>query len=115
MLLKGDSAAKVEKNKPVKKNLSLLTKKAAEEHEASQRGKDYIDTLPNEVIHTHEDDGAMITNFEVDFKEEEEITMSSGIRGIRALRAQRGLIQEKIAVEPAEGKNRFAQYEERKN
>lgn len=85
-------APKIEQNKPVKKNLALLSKKAAEEHEAEMQRKDYIDTIPNEVIHCHEDDGAMITNFEVDFKEEEEMMMSSGVRGIRALRAQRGLI-----------------------
>jgi hypothetical protein len=36
----------------------------------------------------------MIYNFEVDAQEEEEIAMTGGIRGIKALRIQRQLINE---------------------
>ena len=45
---------------------------------------------PREVITTIE--GTLIQNYEVDFGPEEELMMAGGIRGIRALRVQRGAI-----------------------
>jgi len=38
----------------------------------------------------------MITNYEVGFGEEEELTYAGGIKGIRALRVQRDLIEKQI-------------------
>jgi hypothetical protein len=54
----------------------------------------YVESLPNEVIHMA--DNTMIKNFEVDFQEEEELTYAGGIKGIRALRVQRDLIYDTI-------------------
>ena len=50
--------------------------------------------IPNEVIHLA--DETLIHNFEVDFQEEEEVTYAGGIKGIRALRVQRDLINEQV-------------------
>ena len=55
-----------------------------------------IETVPREITHTQ--DGGLIQNYEVDFEAEQELVMAGGIRGIRALRLQRNLINETIAV-----------------
>ena len=68
----------------------MLTKKEIEAI-GKEMPKEYLETKPNEVIHLEE--GSMIHNFEVDFKVEEELAMTSGIRGIKALRLQRALIE----------------------
>ena len=68
----------------------LLSKKEQEKHDLEMAQKDKLEKAPKEIITTEE--GAMITNFEVEFGEEEEITFAGGIRGIRALRVQRDLI-----------------------
>lgn len=56
-----------------------------------------------------------MSNFEVEFKDDEEILFSGGVRGIRGLRAQRAIIEKEIAVnrEIAEaGKNKFERFEQ---
>jgi hypothetical protein len=63
-----------------------MNKKEREADAKEKFNKDYMDTLPKEVIHTNEEDGAMIHNFEVDVQEQEVIAMTSGVRGIKALR-----------------------------
>ena len=53
-----------------------------------------MESVPNEVIKLQ--DEVMIRNFEVDFEEEEEIRYAGGIKGIKALRMQRDLINKEI-------------------
>lgn len=67
--------------------------------------------MPNEIIYLPDD--TLIRNFEVDFKEEEELTYAGGIKGIRALRVQRDLINETIMKEPVQHEfgNKFSAYE----
>ena len=77
---------RVEISQPKKKILELMNKKDREAVAKEKCTKDYIDTLPKEVTHCNEEDGSMIHNFEVDLKEEEEIAMTGGVRGIKALR-----------------------------
>lgn len=43
----------------------------------------------------------MIRNFEVDFEDEEELVLAGGIKGIKALRLQRELINKQIEMNPA--------------
>jgi len=70
--------------------------------------------VPNEIIYLADD--TLIRNFEVDFKDEEELTYAGGIKGIRALRVQRDLINETIMKEPThEVGNKFAAYEKAAN
>ena len=77
-------------------------------------------SLPNEKIYCEggqggsDDEGAIIQNFEVEVQQEEEIAMTSGVRGLRALRAQRALIEKNIAVDQNQvevGENKFEVYE----
>ena len=69
-----------------KKNLELLTKKERGQIEAALKTKDYMDTIPKEMIFCNEEDGSVIHNFEVEFEQEEELAMTGGLRGIKALR-----------------------------
>ena len=70
--------------------------------------------IPNEVIHLA--DETLIHNFEVDFQEEEEVTYAGGIKGIRALRVQRDLINEQVqsVVENHAQGDRFGKYDLKK-
>ena len=52
--------------------------------DAEHANKEHTETAPREVIAI--DEGALISNYEVDFGPEEELVMAGGIRGIRALR-----------------------------
>ncbi len=73
-------------------------------------GKAHIDAIPNEVILLA--DQTVIRNFEVDFGEEEELVLAGGIKGIKALRMQRELINRQIEVRPEDTMgNKFAAYE----
>lgn len=77
----------VELNKNKKRNLALMNKKDKEHAETEMAKKDFVDTLPSEVIVYNEGYGPMVSNFEVEFKDDEEIQFSGGVRGIRGLRA----------------------------
>lgn len=77
----------VELNKNNKKNLALMNKKDKAGYETEMAKKDFIDTLNSEVIVYNEGYGPMVSNFEVEFKDDEEIVYSAGVRGIRGLRA----------------------------
>ena len=61
-----------------------MSKKEMEKLQDELSQKSYIETVPNEVIFLNDD--IMIRNFEVDFKEEEELVLAGGIKGIKALR-----------------------------
>lgn len=106
----------VELNKNKRKNLALMNKKDKEQFETELAKKDFIETLPSEVISYNEGYGPTVSNFEVEFKDDEEIQYSGGVRGIRGLRAQRAIIQKEIAVDREEaeaGKNKFERYEQK--
>ena len=63
-----------------------IVKEAKEREE-----KELIETANREVIHA--EDGVLIQNYEVDFEDEEELVMAGGLKGLKALRLQRDLIQ----------------------
>ena len=81
---------KVEQKK-VKKKI-LMSRKEQEAEDAQAAEKTYIEAVPNEVIVFGEGD-VHICNFEVDFKDEEEIRFASGVKGIKALKMQRELLE----------------------
>lgn len=92
ILIKATGEEKIEQKK-IKKKI-LMSKKEQEAQDAEEAEKTYIEAVPNEVITTNDD--VQICNFEVDFQEEEEIRFASGVKGIKALRMQRELIQKEI-------------------
>jgi len=63
----------VELNKNKRKNLALMNKKDKEQFETELAKKDFIETLPSEVISYNEGYGPTVSNFEVEFKDDEEI------------------------------------------
>lgn len=67
-----------------------MSKKDEERYQEELDAKSHIESVPNEVIYMPDD--TYIRNFEVDFAEEEELTYAGGIKGIKALRMQRDLI-----------------------
>ena len=81
-----------EKIRPDKKKVPLpknkLLDEGSSENESDGEDKVLKPDKPHEK--TRLQDGALITNFEVQFEEEpEEIVYAGGIKGIRALRRQR--------------------------
>jgi hypothetical protein len=70
----------------------VLSQKEQEQLDASEAGKTYLESVPNELIQMP--DELQIRNFEVDFTAEQEIRYASGVRGIKALRMQRDLIND---------------------
>ena len=60
--------------------------------------QELVETANREIIHV--EDGSLIQNYEVDFPEEEELVMAGGVKGLRALRVQRDLINQQIATAP---------------
>ena len=109
LLIKATGEEKVEQNK-IKKRL-VLTKQDEARAQAEQEEKTHIESVPNEVIHMADD--SLIRNFEVDLPEEEEIRFASGVRGIKALRMQRDLINKEIQkpVQIEDEGNKFAAIE----
>ena len=93
----------------------MMSKQDEANLEKDKMDKEFVDTANKEIIHV--EDGSLIQNFEVEFEEEEELVMAGGIKGLRALRVQRDLIQKQIATEEVEepsemvaGEDRFAKY-----
>jgi hypothetical protein len=65
----------------------IMTQKERE----AENNKSYIDTKPKEVI-SLATEPTLVNNFEVDFSQELEVMYSGGIKGIKALRVQRDLL-----------------------
>ena len=81
-----------EKIRPDKKKVPLPKNKLLDEGSSENESDDEDKVLKPDKPHekTRLQDGALITNFEVQFEEEpEEIVYAGGIKGIRALRRQR--------------------------
>ena len=64
-----------------------MSKKDKEILESEIAKKDYVQTLPSEVISYNDGEGPIVSNFEVEFKDEEEIQYAGGLRGIRGLKS----------------------------
>lgn len=76
--------------------------KIEQERLADRRSESFLESMPNEVIQMS--DSTFVKNFEVDFHEEEEIAYAGGIKGIRALRVQRDLINGSVLQTPGKRK-----------
>lgn len=100
----------------IKKKI-LQSKQDQQKEEEQDAERTYIESVPNEVIKMEGD--CLIRNFEVEFSEEQEICYASGVKGIKALRMQRELINETHATgqedpySTGDG-NKFAEIEEQK-
>lgn len=70
-----------------------------QERNAARRTESYLESKPNESIQLS--DATVVKNFEVDFDEEEEVAYAGGIKGIRALRVQRDLINDSVKQTPS--------------